>query len=94
MIAVLGYVQIGALHILTQKLKSAVNWALQENHISVLPVWSHINNVYFNLYLYMFFQFGHMLQHVLSNVTYAEVSGLNNVEWDAVGICSNFMTHW
>uniref|UniRef100_A0A1B6E4N2 Peptidase M3A/M3B catalytic domain-containing protein n=1 Tax=Clastoptera arizonana TaxID=38151 RepID=A0A1B6E4N2_9HEMI len=42
----------------------------------------------------LFKKFGHMLQHVLSTGTYADVSGLNNVEWDAVGICSNFMTHW
>lgn len=40
------------------------------------------------------FQFGHLLQNILCQVHYSEVSGLSNVEWDAIGITSNFMTHW
>lgn len=40
------------------------------------------------------FQFGHLLQNVLCHVHYAEVSGLSNVEWDAIGITSNFMINW
>ncbi|CAI6365846.1 unnamed protein product [Macrosiphum euphorbiae] len=42
----------------------------------------------------LFGKFGHLLQNVLCQVHYAEVSGLSNVEWDAVGITSNFMIHW
>lgn len=42
----------------------------------------------------LFQRFGHALQHLLTKSSYAEVSGLSNVEWDAVGVCSNFMVHW
>nr|CAD7194026.1 unnamed protein product [Timema douglasi] len=38
--------------------------------------------------------FGHALQHLLTKTSYAEVSGSSNVEWDAVEVCSHFMTHW
>ncbi|XP_073999508.1 oligopeptidase A [Rhodnius prolixus] len=40
----------------------------------------------------LFSKFGEALQQVLSAVNYLEVSGLNNVEWDAVHIVSNFMS--
>uniref|UniRef100_A0A023EZR5 Putative oligopeptidase n=1 Tax=Triatoma infestans TaxID=30076 RepID=A0A023EZR5_TRIIF len=40
----------------------------------------------------LFSKFGEALQQVLSVVNYLEVSGLNNVEWDAVNIVSNFMS--
>jgi hypothetical protein len=39
-------------------------------------------------------QFGHALQHLLTKTSYMEVSGLSNVEWDAVEVCSTFMVHW
>lgn len=42
----------------------------------------------------LFNKFGHALQHLLSQATYAEVSGLSNVEWDAVGICGHVMSNW
>ncbi|XP_069701808.1 uncharacterized protein [Periplaneta americana] len=42
----------------------------------------------------LFRKFGHALQHLLTRTSYIEVSGLSTVEWDAVEICSNFMTHW
>ncbi|KAK9502973.1 hypothetical protein O3M35_011644 [Rhynocoris fuscipes] len=41
----------------------------------------------------LFSKFGEALQQVLSAVNYLEVSGLNNVEWDAVHIVSNFMSY-
>ncbi|PNF35222.1 putative cytosolic oligopeptidase A [Cryptotermes secundus] len=45
--------------------------------------------------LHLLFQkFGHALQHLLTRTSYMEVSGLSNVEWDAVEVCSNFMSHW
>lgn len=48
----------------------------------------------YNIFEKLYFQFGHLLQVVLCQVHYAEVSGLSNVEWDAVGITNHFMTHW
>ncbi|KAG8228222.1 hypothetical protein J437_LFUL004347 [Ladona fulva] len=42
----------------------------------------------------LFQQFGQVLQHLLCTAQCSEVFGLNNVEWDAVDICSNFMALW
>ncbi|XP_021916565.1 probable cytosolic oligopeptidase A isoform X2 [Zootermopsis nevadensis] len=42
----------------------------------------------------LFKKFGHALQHLLTRTSYLEVSGLSNVEWDAIEVCSNFMVHW
>lgn len=39
-------------------------------------------------------QFGHMLQHTLTKVEYAEVAGLTFVEWDAVFISDYFFENW
>uniref|UniRef100_H3ALL0 oligopeptidase A n=1 Tax=Latimeria chalumnae TaxID=7897 RepID=H3ALL0_LATCH len=39
-------------------------------------------------------QFGHGLQHMLTTVPYAAASGINNIEWDAVEIVSQFMENW
>ena len=41
-----------------------------------------------------FYQFGHGLQHMLTNVPYAAAAGINNVEWDAVELPSQFMENW
>lgn len=41
----------------------------------------------------LFNKFGHSLQHLLCKVMYGELSGLSNVEWDAVEICGNVMTN-
>lgn len=35
-----------------------------------------------------------MLQHVLTEMEYSEIAGLNNIEWDAVHTLPNFMTLW
>ena len=42
----------------------------------------------------LFHEFGHGLQHMLTQVDYPEASGINNVEWDAVELPSQFMENW
>ena len=42
----------------------------------------------------LFHEFGHALQGMLTEVDYADASGLSNIEWDAVEICSQFMENW
>ncbi|RMG36244.1 MAG: M3 family peptidase, partial [Planctomycetota bacterium] len=42
----------------------------------------------------LFHEFGHGLQHMLTVVDEADVSGINGVEWDAVELASQFMENW
>ncbi len=42
----------------------------------------------------LFHEFGHGLHHMLTKVDYTGASGLNNVEWDAVELPSQFMENW
>ena len=42
----------------------------------------------------MFHEFGHALQHMLTQVDYGMVAGIENVEWDAVELPSQFMENW
>lgn len=42
----------------------------------------------------IFHEFGHGLQHMLTRVDVADLSGINGVEWDAVEIPSQFMENW
>ncbi|AFY34497.1 M3 family metallopeptidase [Calothrix sp. PCC 7507] len=42
----------------------------------------------------LFHEFGHGLQHMLTKVDYTGASGINNVEWDAVELPSQFMENW
>jgi oligopeptidase A len=42
----------------------------------------------------LFHEFGHGLQHMLTKVDYSGASGINNVEWDAVELPSQFMENW
>jgi oligopeptidase A len=42
----------------------------------------------------MFHEFGHALQHMLTQVDCGLVSGIENVEWDAVELPSQFMENW
>lgn len=42
----------------------------------------------------LFHEFGHGLQHMLTRVGEPDASGLNNVEWDAVELASQFMENW
>lgn len=42
----------------------------------------------------LFHEFGHGLQHLLTKVDYLGASGINNIEWDAVELPSQFMENW
>ncbi len=42
----------------------------------------------------LFHEFGHGLQHMLTTVDYADVAGINGIEWDAVELPSQFMENW
>eukprot|EP00929_Paragymnodinium_shiwhaense_P009343 TRINITY_DN113480_c0_g1_i1.p1 TRINITY_DN113480_c0_g1~~TRINITY_DN113480_c0_g1_i1.p1 ORF type:complete len:763 (+),score=258.44 TRINITY_DN113480_c0_g1_i1:69-2357(+) len=42
----------------------------------------------------LFHEFGHGLQHMLTTVEEADAAGINNVEWDAVELPSQFMENW
>jgi oligopeptidase A len=44
--------------------------------------------------LTLFHEFGHGLQHLLTTVDYADVSGINGIPWDAVELASQFMENW
>ncbi|NEP16767.1 MAG: M3 family metallopeptidase [Leptolyngbya sp. SIO4C1] len=42
----------------------------------------------------LFHEFGHGLQHMLTQVDYSAAAGINNIEWDAVELPSQFMENW
>ena len=42
----------------------------------------------------LFHEFGHGLHHMLTQVDYPSVSGINGVAWDAVELPSQFMENW
>lgn len=42
----------------------------------------------------LFHEFGHGLQHMLTKVQYGSAAGINNIEWDAVELPSQFMENW
>ena len=42
----------------------------------------------------LFHEFGHGLQHMLTTVEYPKAAGINNIEWDAVELPSQFMENW
>lgn len=42
----------------------------------------------------LFHEFGHGLQHMLTRVDEREAAGINNIEWDAVELPSQFMENW
>ena len=44
--------------------------------------------------LTLFHEFGHGLQHMLTQIEHIGVSGINGVEWDAVELPSQFMENW
>ncbi len=48
----------------------------------------------FNDVTTLFHEFGHGLHHMLSQIDYAEVSGINGVAWDAVELPSQFLENW
>lgn len=42
----------------------------------------------------LFHEFGHCLHHLLTQIDYAPISGINGVPWDAVEFPSQFLEHW
>ncbi|MGK7927110.1 MAG: M3 family metallopeptidase [Spirulina sp.] len=42
----------------------------------------------------LFHEFGHGLQHMLTKIDYPQAAGINNIEWDAVELPSQFMENW
>lgn len=42
----------------------------------------------------LFHEFGHGLHHMLTQMEYADVSGISGVAWDAVELPSQFMENW
>jgi oligopeptidase A len=42
----------------------------------------------------LFHEFGHGLQHMLTQVNEASAAGINGIEWDAVELPSQFMENW
>lgn len=42
----------------------------------------------------LFHEFGHCLHHLLTQIDYAAISGINGVPWDAVEFPSQIMEHW
>jgi oligopeptidase A len=42
----------------------------------------------------LFHEFGHCLQHMLTEVNVADVAGISGVPWDAVELPSQFMENW
>jgi len=44
--------------------------------------------------LTLFHEFGHCLHHLLTQINYASVAGINGVPWDAVEVPSQFLERW
>lgn len=42
----------------------------------------------------LFHEFGHALQHMLTKIDYAEISGIHGIPWDAVELASQFLENW
>ncbi len=42
----------------------------------------------------LFHEFGHGLHHMMTQVNYLDIAGINGVEWDAVELPSQFMENW
>lgn len=42
----------------------------------------------------LFHEFGHGLQHMLTRIDIGDIAGINNIEWDAVELPSQFMENW
>ncbi len=42
----------------------------------------------------LFHEFGHCLHHMLTEVAWPQINGLNNVEWDAVELPSQLLENW
>ncbi|QTS84238.1 M3 family metallopeptidase [Coxiella endosymbiont of Amblyomma nuttalli] len=42
----------------------------------------------------LFHEFGHALQHMLTKIDYAAISGIHGIPWDAVELASQFLENW
>ena len=42
----------------------------------------------------LFHEFGHSLQHMLTEIDHLGASGITGVPWDAVEVCSQFLENW
>ena len=42
----------------------------------------------------LFHEFGHCLHHVLTEIDWPQINGINNVEWDAVELPSQLLENW
>ena len=42
----------------------------------------------------LFHEFGHGLHHMLTAIDHGMAAGINNVDWDAVELPSQFMENW
>lgn len=58
------------------------------------PVDGTPSTMTFNEVETLFHEFGHALQHMLTRVDEVQAAGINNVEWDAVELPSQFMENW
>lgn len=58
------------------------------------PVGDKPSLMTFNEVETLFHEFGHGLQHMLTKIDYPNAAGINNVEWDAVELPSQFMENW
>ncbi|NMF63883.1 M3 family metallopeptidase [Brasilonema octagenarum] len=58
------------------------------------PIGDQPSLMTFNEVETLFHEFGHGLHHMLTKVEYAAAAGINNVEWDAVELPSQFMENW
>lgn len=58
------------------------------------PVGDRPSLMSFNEVVTLFHEFGHGLQHMLTEVDVEDVSGTSGVEWDAVELPSQFMENW
>lgn len=58
------------------------------------PAGTQPSTLTFNEVTTLFHEFGHGLHHMLTQIEYAEVSGINGVAWDAVELPSQFLENW
>jgi oligopeptidase A len=84
-------------NVLDRKLQSDGHWRLPVAYLicnQTPPVGDQPSLMTFREVETLFHEFGHGLQHMLTQVGHVEAAGINNVEWDAVELPSQFMENW